>query len=266
MEFGLTKIEVNNLPTIEFKGYDKLVEDILKLSEEMKKVEVTEDSIKTNRELLARVRKEFKTLDQERIAVKKEVMKPYSDIEEKIKYLGSILKEGEQAIDSQIKAFDEKQREERKKDLQELFSKYQQAYNSPQWLSFEMLLDREPVLLTKSISQSKIKDKVIGYFEQFKQDYANLKKQVPEKTERTAVLLSYQRNGLNMELAITEYMEMVAEKERLENELAFKKQTKVPDLVFVQDIETKPKEVEYVTIKIKKEDLPKIKVGYEVIK
>ena len=82
-------------------------------------------------------------------------------------------------------------------------------------------------------------------------------------------MIAYSKNGHNMQEAIIDYANMIAEKERLEKEQDRVKETKVPDIVILTGNEQKqkaPKPVEYVTIKIKKEDLNKLKIDYEVVK
>lgn len=108
----------------------------------------------------------------------------------------------------------------------------------------------------------------MSYFETFKQDYDLLKTQYPDKDDRSAILIAYSKNGHNMQEAILDYASMIAEKERLEKEQARVKEAKVPDIVIITGNEQKqeaPKLVEYATIKVKKEDLNKINIDYEVL-
>ncbi|MRA94252.1 DUF1351 domain-containing protein, partial [Bacillus thuringiensis] len=83
--------------------YDKLLEDVTRLADEMKRTVVTEDSIKHYKKLLAQTRREFKQVDDERKRVKREIMAPYEELNNQVKTLQNILKEGERALDSQIK-------------------------------------------------------------------------------------------------------------------------------------------------------------------
>ena len=95
-----------------------------------------------------------------------------------------------------------------------------------------------------------------------------LKTQYPDKDDRSAILIAYSKNGFNMQEAILDYASMIAEKERLEKEQARVKETKVPEIVILTGNEQKQealKPVEYVTIKVKKEDLKKLKIEYELL-
>jgi hypothetical protein len=268
MVFELS-IQTNGKQEIQFLGYEKTLNDVRRLSERMKTQEVTEENAIENKKLLAEVRKEIKKLDAERMAVKREIMTPYDELNEKIKLLKEVLFEGEEHINAQIKEITTRQQEERKLQIKDLFIKYQKSYNAPQWLTFDKFIAKNPTLITnKATSAKKIRESVVSYFETFKQDYDLLKTQYPDKDDRSAILIAYSKNGHNMQEAILDYASMIAEKERLEKEQARVKEAKVPDIVIITGNEQKqeaPKLVEYATIKVKKEDLNKINIDYEVL-
>lgn len=269
MQFELS-IAASGVPTIEFIGYEKTLDDVRKLSERMKNTEVTEESIKEHKALLAQVRKQLKKLDEERLAVKREVMTPYDELNEKINILKSLIGEGETHINEQIKTYTLKEQAKRRSDIEELFLKYQQSYNAPKWLTFDKFINMNPTLITnKATSAKKIREAVVYYFQRFNDDYANLKDIFKDKEERSAILIAYSKNGFDMDSAINDYLEMIKEKNRLEKEQTKAKANKVPDIVIITGNEEKqepqkPVE-EYVTIKVKKSDLDKINVEYEVI-
>ena len=269
MDFELEIVKHNQV-NIEFNGYDKVLEDVRRLSESMKTQEVNKENVKESKRLLTAVRKEIKKLDQERLAVKREIMTPYDELNEKINVLKRVLGEGEQHINEQVKAITLKEQEARKDKIHELFKKYQKSYNAPLWLTFDKFINKNPTLVTnKATSEKKIRETVVSYFETFKQDYSQLKQQFDDKDERSAILIAYSKNGFNMEEAIMDYTTMIAEKERLEKEQARVKEKKVPDIVILTGNEEKQelqKPVEkYVTIKVRESDLKKLKIDYELV-
>lgn len=269
MEFEIA-IKTNGVKSIEFADYEKILDDAQRLADKMKEQEVTEETIKENKKLVATINKRIKELDTQRKQVKNEIMTPYDELNEKIKLLKEVLGEGEEHINAQIKQITLREQEERKLQIKDLFKKYQNSYNAPQWLTFDKFLAKNPTLITnKATSAKKIRESVVSYFESFKKDYDMLKTQYPDKDDRSAILIAYSKNGFNMQEAILDYASMIAEKERLEKEQARVKETKVPDIVIITGNEQKqesPKPVEYVTIKVKKEDLKKLKIEYEVTK
>lgn len=268
MAFELS-IQSSGKQEIQFLGYDKTLEDVRRLVAEMEQQEVTKENIQTSKKLIASINKQIKELDKERMAVKREIMTPYDELNEKIQLLKSELNKGVTHINVQIKEITAREQEERKVQIKDLFKKYQKSYNAPQWLTFDKFIAKNPTLVTnKATSAKKIRESVVSYFETFKQDYDLLKTQYPDKDDRSAILIAYSKNGHNMQEAILDYASMIAEKERLEKEQARVKETKVPDIIIITGNEQKqetPKPVEYVTIKIKKEDLNKLKIEYEVL-
>lgn len=268
MAFELS-IQSSGKQEIQFLGYDKTLKDVKRLVAEMEQQEVTEENIQTSKKLIASINKQIKELDKERLAVKREIMTPYDELNEKIQLLKSELNKGVTHINVQIKEITAREQEQRKLQIKDLFKKYQKSYNAPQWLTFDKFIAKNPTLITnKATSAKKIRESVVSYFETFKQDYDLLKTQYPEKEDRSAILIAYSKNGHNMKEAIIDYASMIAEKERLEKEQARVKETKVPDIVIITGNEQKqeaPKPVEYVTIKVKKEDLNKLKIDYEIL-
>lgn len=264
-------INTNGVAKIDFVGYDDLMRDAQMLADAMRNTTVTEENVRENKKLLATVRKRIKAMDEERIKVKNTIMTPYDELNEKIIALKEVLAEGEQHIDSQVKELTYKQQAERTAQIEELFIKYQASYNAPLWLTFERFLAGNKSLVTnKATSAKTIRASIIDYFEHFKSDYAELKKQVPVKQERSAILLSYQRNGFNMNQAIADYREMIAERERLEKEQQRVKQSKVPDIVILNGNE-KPIEkidLDYVNIRVREDVLERMKelgLDYEIL-
>ena len=101
MAFELS-IQSSGKHEIQFIGYEKTLDDVRRLAERMKEQEVTEENIIENKKLLAEIRKEIKKLDSERLAVKRQIMTPYDELNEKTKVLKEVLGEGEGHINAQI--------------------------------------------------------------------------------------------------------------------------------------------------------------------
>lgn len=257
-------IRTNGVQTIEFKDYDKILDEAQRLADKMQTVEVTEENRKENKALLAELRKRIKVLDSETVAVKNKVLEPYNVINNQRNELKEVLNHAIDSINDQLKTFTEKEQEERTLQIKKLFDKYQVSYNAPRWLSFDKFIAKNRSLVTnKATSQKTITQAVVMYFEVFKQDYADLKENVTTKVDRSAILMSYSTNGFNMEQAINEYVEMISERERLEAEQERVRETKVPDIIILtgneDKIVDKPIEVSYTNIKVKTSDLAKLK-------
>lgn len=252
-------ISVGNVPSIEFAQYDKLLDDITKLADEMKQVEVTEDNIKEYKKLLAQARKEFGNIDNERKRVKKEIMRPYDELDAKIKHLRGILKEGEDALDVQIKAYRDAQRALKWEEVQFTFERFREGYEAPTWLTFDMFKNMYPHLANVNVTQSKINESLTSFFERFDSDYRQLKAWYPIRNQRTSILAVYANNGLDLMDAVQQYEKVRAEGMRLQEQEIEKK---VNIRVDGQQEDSKD---EFVIVKIAKDDLDNLDIAYELV-
>lgn len=252
-------IHVANVPTVDFPEYDKLLEDVTRLADEMKRTVVTEDSIKHYKKLLAQTRREFKQVDDERKRVKREIMAPYEELNNQVKTLQNILKEGERVLDSQIKAFRDREREEKWEEIEVQFKMFRSGYQAPTWLSFDMFKREYPSLANVSTSNGTINDSLRMFFERFDNDYEQLKQWYPVRTERTSILAVYANNGLDLMDAVKQYESVRAEGMRLQ-------ELEVEDKIeIVVDGQQKTYEDEYAVIKVKVSDLDEMVVPYELV-
>lgn len=242
MVFELTKggMSLSQEARIEFPEYDKLKADIMKLVEGMKSVEVTEETISANKKMIAQVRKNVQMLDQERIAIKKKVMEPYSELDNKVKELKAYLSEGETHIIDQVKTYELVQATERREKLEVMFLNYQEEFNAPTWLDFNSFTMKFPKTLTKSCSESEKRTRIIEWFDTFDKQYKHLKDKYPDKAVRSAILTTFKTNGFNMDKAIKAYEDMVEEGKRIERDKELRKQKAVPTFSFDKPVD-KPK-------------------------
>ena len=223
-----TEVKLVSPARIDLSGVSKLYDDIVKLSKHMETVEVTEENIKESKKLLATVRKEWNKLDTQRKDIKKQVLEPYDELDEKLKEMKAILEAGESNIATQLNDIREAERQEALKDLEYQFDLKHKAYNAPKWLSFDKFMEPNMTLVNnKNTSHIKKVTALRDFFERYAEDYAKVKERYPLEDERTAILLSYSTNGLNMDKAVEAYEAMIAEKERLhEDQEALKRKAK----------------------------------------
>ena len=118
------------------------------------------------------------------------------------------------------------------------------------------------LVTNKATKKKKKRESIINYFETFKRDYAMLKEQITDKSERSAVLMSYSKNGFRMIQAIEDYHEMISEKKRLEQDQKKVSETKVPEIVILVDGKApevvKEKPVDYITIRVTRDTLARM--------
>lgn len=154
---------------VEFIGYEELKASAIKLSENIKSVKVNEDNIQTSKKLLAAINKETKKINDARISLKKELLKPYLDVETKVKEIDSIVNEANQEVKSQISELEQMERDEKSEEIENLFNKRIKHYEFSSIFSFDDFI--KPAYLNKSTSLNKVEDYLIEWLENIKKDF-----------------------------------------------------------------------------------------------
>ena len=135
--------EIQELKPIDF-NYLELKENLKEKLEIYKKAVYTEETIKEAKEDRAKLNKLSKAINDKKIEIKKEVLKPFEDFESKTKELVSMIEETTKGIDTQIKTFEQKQKDEKLQNTVTYFEKnaeelkdmlnFDKIYN-PKWLN-----------------------------------------------------------------------------------------------------------------------------------
>lgn len=125
-------------------NYAELKSEIAERTMPYKGMIVTEDAIPTAKADLAKLRKLEKAIDDRRKDVKKEYNAPYMEFEKKIKDILSDIQEAEHNIDTQVKAFEQKEQDAKFAKIKQFFDltfhdfindvRFETVYN-PKWLN-----------------------------------------------------------------------------------------------------------------------------------
>ena len=106
-----------NIGTIE-DNLDAVELSIRERVQEYAAVVVTEDTVKDGKEFLADIRKEKKTLDDERKAIKSRWMAPYEEFEKRAKRIIGLYDEPVKMINGQLAEFEEQRRMAKRKEIE----------------------------------------------------------------------------------------------------------------------------------------------------
>ncbi len=118
---SLIPVEVkNNIGTIE-DNLDVVEASIRQKLAEYAQVVITKDSIQDGKELLADIRKEKKSLDDERKTIKKAWMKPYEAFEARAKKIIDLYDEPVKLIHSQLEAYEEDRKAAKRNDIKKIY-------------------------------------------------------------------------------------------------------------------------------------------------
>lgn len=182
---------------VSFKGYEMLKNRALETAERIKSIEVNEDNIKVVKKELAAVNKDITTIDTVRKLIKKEILVSYTEFEEKVKEIITIVKDADNVIRTQVKELEEKEREAKKKEIENMFNDRIKHYKYKSLVSFESYF--EPNMANKSTSKNNIEIAISEWLEQRESDIDLIN----TMEHRDDILLEYTKNGYRVSNAIT---------------------------------------------------------------
>lgn len=147
--------EIKALAPIQF-NYEDIKKWITEKAKEYKSMVYTEETITNAKSDRATLNKVAKALNDEKIRIKKEVLKPFEDFESKCKELQGIITDASNSIDIQVKAFETKEQEEKKKQIEDLFNTYIGDFK--ELIIFEQIFNQR--WLNKTYTIKKIEDEI----------------------------------------------------------------------------------------------------------
>ena len=100
---------------------------------------VTEDSIGDAKKTLAALRKLRDGINSQKIAVKREWMKPYTEYEDKAKQLMARVEAGISNIDGQVKDYDSRRKEQKMADLEDFYDQETTRYRVADYLCWDSI-------------------------------------------------------------------------------------------------------------------------------
>ena len=135
MELVLKSAEIN-LPK-EIDNLEALKAELIPKLEKYNNLVVTADSIKEAKADRAALNKLKTALDDQRKEIKKQYLEPYNVLENQCKEVLALIDAPIQAIDKQIKAFDNIEENEKYTELTTAFA----ALEAPEWISLDTVLN-----------------------------------------------------------------------------------------------------------------------------
>ena len=206
-------IIIKQLPQIE-EHLKELSTEVDKKVENAKSLVCTEENVKTIKQVRADLNKEFKEVEQQRKAVKEQVLAPYMQFEsiykeyisDKYKSADIDLKQKVDTVESELKIIKEK-------EVKDYFEEYKQD-NSIDFVTFEQV--RINVTLTASMKS--LKRQVKEFIDKIVDDL----KLIEVQQHKAEILVEY-KNTLNVSNAITTVMnrfEAVEQEKKKQEELS----------------------------------------------
>lgn len=174
---------------------------------------VTEDSIKEAKNDRAILNKLKATIEDQRKAAKKQYLEPYNMLEAECKEVVALIDAPIQAIDKQIKFFDDREKEEKLNKITELFN------NIPHmdWISLEDVLPQKWANKTEKLDS--IKTQIEASCKKFNDEYEQLTKLYENFPHKIAILDRFKSSkDFSQTMVYAKNLEFEYEKQQKEQE------------------------------------------------
>lgn len=123
MEF-IIKTDFSKLPSVIEYNHDELKHQLAQKLEKYNNIVITDDDIPNAKADRASLNKLKNALETKRREVKKECLRPYEAFEKDIKEIAAMVDEPAKAIDAQIKGFESRKKDEKKKEIEKIYNEY----------------------------------------------------------------------------------------------------------------------------------------------
>ncbi len=151
-------------------NYEELRTELLQKVSVYESMVYTEDQIKEAKADRAALNRLKKALNDERIRQEKTYMQPFNAFKSQIAELVKIIDKSVSVVDKQVKEFEEQQRAEKLKAIEEYWHSVLADNKVPEAVSFKQILDDK--WLNASVSMKSIQGAIDGRLEQMAKDLA----------------------------------------------------------------------------------------------
>ena len=238
----MNEIEIKKyeLPALEIKDYEnlkKLAEDD---TEKYKNYIVTEETLDDDAKKRAELRKTAKKINDKRLEIEREISVPIKKFKEDCDYLKKLYENSADLIDTQIKFFEEKQKDEKKTKCEEIYNQVISEFKEQ--LPFEKIFN--PKWLNKTTKESEIQKEIETMVNETRVALETIKSL---KSEFELELVNTYFETMDISRAITKNNQLLEQKEKLQE--VSKRQEKIKE----QKVE------KMLTEEVKEEDIDPIK-------
>lgn len=229
--------EIKDLVPVTITNYEELKKELIEKTNLYKSIVYTEETIKDAKTDRANLNKLEKAINDEKIRVKNQFLKPYEDFETKCKELMAMVKDASTNIDNQIKTFESKQDEEKGKKIREIYEQYVGEYKD--LIGFSLIFNDR--WLNKTYTLKKVEDDINHIFSKISMDLGTIEGQIEDATLLKQVKDFYFQNLDKVDalsLALNEKNRIIESQKKIEK---IEKETKK----IVEQIKEENAELEY---------------------
>lgn len=206
--------EITALEPVKF-NYEQLKQEISTKVEKYKSIVYTEDNIKEAKSDRANLNKLAKALNDEKIRVKNTVLTPYLPFEKQCNELIDLVREASIHADTQIKNYEQKAKEEKKKEIESYFNENVGKYKD--LIKFDTIFNER--WLNATTSMKSIQDEIIHIFAKAETDIQVLNVQLKEENVINQSVDFYFRNISNpsvLSLSLQEGLRIIENNKKIE--------------------------------------------------
>lgn len=207
--------EIKALAPIQF-NYEDIKKWVTEKAKEYKSLVYTEETITSAKTDRATLNKVAKAINDEKIRIKKEVLKPFEDFENKCKELQNIITDASSSIDAQVKAFEEKEQNEKKEQIKAIFDEYIGDFKD--LIDFENIFN--PRWLNKTYTMKKIEDEINHLLNKTKDDLNVIENTIEDETLLPQIKIYYFKNINDPAIlgnSLQEYQKLIEGRKKLES-------------------------------------------------
>lgn len=164
-----------NVPTINEAitfNFDELKEGIQAKASEYTNLVYTDEDIKAAKADVATFRKLQKAINDEKIRVKKECLKPYEDFENKVKELLTILDEPIKSISAQVTHYEDQRKHEKLEEISAYWQELHEDGKIPTGINLMQIMNEK--WLNASVKMSAITKEIDEHLEKIKNDLVTI--------------------------------------------------------------------------------------------
>ena len=163
------RVEAYQLPEKISFNFEELKTELQAKTQHYETLVYTDDQIKEAKADRANLNRLKKALNDERIRREKEYLAPFDAFKKQVNEVIAIVDKPINAIDRQVKEYEEKKKEEKLEAIHEFFDSCE---GIPEWLHLEKIFDSR--WLNASVSMKSIQETITGKVAQIKTDLATL--------------------------------------------------------------------------------------------
>lgn len=174
-----------------FQDYDNILEEAQNLANHVKQVHVTEENIKESKRLVAQMNNRVKDINDTRKEVKKTILQPYNEFETQVKTIEGVINDAVNHVRVQERELTEKERNDKKQEIAELFDMRIQHYDFESVMGFADFIENKH--MNKSYSMAKVEQDLVQWLEKVRRDLAMIDRHAEKYPEdRDELIVEYQ--------------------------------------------------------------------------